>query len=131
MIQHPDTGATLFAEHELASPDDGTIKLAAGFADALRDLRVTFGRPMRVNSCCRTPTWNRKVNGHLMSYHLTQGNLSHGTCAIDIHIPTDAYRAELVRLALNADWTVGVYPRFVHLDRRADIGRPRVLFHGK
>ena len=129
-IRHPETGAVLFAGHELASPDSSEIRLAIGFATELMNLRVQFARPMRVTSCCRTPAHNKAVGGGLMSYHLTEGNLSHGTCAIDIRVPNDSYRADLVRLALNGGWAVGIYRTFVHLDRRVDFGRTPLLFHG-
>ncbi len=130
-IRHPVTDDVLFSHDELASRDDGTVKLAKGFDNELLNLRLSFGRPMRVNSCCRTPAHNKAVGGGLMSYHLTEGNLSHGTCAIDIHVPDDSYRAVLVRMALSTNWAVGVYPTFVHLDRRSDFGKSPLLFHGK
>jgi len=129
-IRNPVTDAVLFSHDELAARD-GTVKLAEGFADALLMLRLTFGRPMRVNSCCRTPEHNADVGGGKRSFHLTEGNASDGTCAIDIHVPDDSYRSILVHRALSTDWTVGVYPTFVHLDRRKDFGWTPILFHGK
>jgi len=130
-IRHPVTDATLFANDELASPDDGTVNLATGFADALLELRLSFGRPMRVNSCCRTPEHNAAVGGSAKSFHLTEGNASDGTCAIDIHVSDDSYRAVLIRIALSQGWAAGVYRTFVHLDRRIDVGWTPILFHGK
>lgn len=130
-ITHPMTGAVLFSARELGSRDDGTVKLADGFADKLRDLRLKFAKPMRVNSCCRTPAHNDAVGGSRQSYHLTEGNRSDGTCAIDVHSYDDAYRHRLVRIATDLGWSVGVYPTFVHLDRRKDFGGGEIVFYGK
>lgn len=130
-ITHPVTGAVLFSASELGSKDDGTIRLAEGFADQLRDLRLQFGKPMRVNSCCRTPAHNDAVGGSRGSYHLTEGNASDGTCAIDIHAYDAKYVHRLLRVALSLGWSAGVYSTFVHLDRRADFGSKPIVFYGR
>jgi hypothetical protein len=130
-ISHPMTDAVLFSAAELGSKDDGTVRLAHGFAHKLLDLRLTFAKPMKVNSCCRTPAHNAAVGGAKNSYHLTEGNASKGTCAIDIAILDDEYRHRLVRMATDLGWSVGVYRTFVHLDRRKDYGGNEVVFYGK
>lgn len=131
MIEHPMTGAVLFTHEELAS-DDETVRLAPGFQNALLDLRLTFGRPMRVNSCCRTPEHNKRVGGASSSFHLTSGNplCLQGTCAIDIVVPDGSYRYLLLNKAIQAGWSVGVYKTFLHLDRRSDFGHPPVAWWG-
>ncbi len=130
-ILHPMTDAMLFSAAELGSNDAGTVRLANGFADKLVDLRLTFAKPMNVNSCCRTPAHNAAVGGSKNSYHLTEGNASDGTCAIDISIPDDTYRHRLVRMATNLGWSVGIYRTFLHLDRRKDYGGGEIVFYGK
>lgn len=131
MIEHPVTKQVLFSHDELAS-NDGTVRLAPGFQNALLDLRLTFGQPMRVNSCCRTPAHNRQVGGATSSFHLTEGNplCMGGTCAIDIAIPDGAYRYRLMKKAIEAGWSVGVYKTFIHLDRRADYGHAPTAWWG-
>jgi len=129
-ITHPMTDAVLFSAAELGSRDDGTVRLADGFAEKLMDLRLTFARPMKVNSCCRTPAHNDAVGGSRNSYHLTEGNASDGTCAIDVHSYDDQYRHRLIRIASDLGWSIGVYRTFVHLDRRVDYGAREIAFHG-
>lgn len=129
-IINPMTDKILFTVDELSS-DHGYMRFAEGFIPALRDLRLTFGRGMTVNSCCRTPEHNARVGGSQNSYHLSTGNISDGTCAIDVAVPDDSYRLILVEKAMRAGWSVGVYRRFVHLDRRSDFGQTPVMFWGK
>ncbi|MEQ8394963.1 D-Ala-D-Ala carboxypeptidase family metallohydrolase [Thalassobaculum sp.] len=134
-LRHPGNGAVLFTQKELACRSDGvTMRFAKGFLDHLLTLRLTLDRPMRVgpeNSCSRTPARNAQIDGAANSYHLTEGNTSDGTCAIDVHSPDDAYRHRLVAAALALGWSVGVYRTFVHLDRRVDFGAPAIVFWGK
>jgi hypothetical protein len=134
-IQHPANGAVLFSVKELACRSDGqTYRFAEGFPERLLELRMVLARPMKIgpqNSCCRTPTHNAVIGGAPGSFHLTEGNASDGTCAIDVHVPDDQYRRKLASLALSLGWSVGVYPTFLHLDTRGDYGLPSVLFYGK
>lgn len=130
-IYHPGTEAVLFTAAELASQDDGTIRLVPGFATALTRLRVAMDEPMVVTSCCRTPARNAAIGGSPRSYHLTEGNASNGTCALDVRVPDDIYRLKLAMLAMETGWTVGVYRTFLHLDRRLDFGAEPFLFYGK
>lgn len=129
-LRHPATDAVLFTVRELACRSDGrTTHFAPGFLARLRDLRLVFGWPMLPTSCCRTPEYNVQVGGARSSFHLTTGNAAGGTCAIDVAVPDDAYRRKLAMAALNAGWTVGVYPTFLHLDTRADYGIAPIMFH--
>lgn len=124
MISNPANGQVLFTHEELQS-DDGTVRLASGFGNALLDLRMSFGQPMKVNSCCRTLEHNRRVGGSTRSFHLTEGNplCSGGTCAIDIAVPDDSYRYLLMDRAIRSGWSVGVYRTFLHLDLRQRYGQ--------
>jgi hypothetical protein len=123
MLTCPLTGRVLFTRAELQS-DDGTVRLAPGFAEALVDLRLGFDRPMVATSACRTPSHNARVGGEAQSFHLTEGNplCPEGACAIDIAVPDNLYRDRLVRIAYERGWSIGHYRNFLHLDRRHKYG---------
>lgn len=120
----------LFSRDEVNCPCCGEAKFAEGFTADLRDLRLAFGKPMIVNSCCRCPDYNEHVGGHKMSLHKLREGRTQGTCAIDISCPDNVYKCDLVQDALNAGWSVGVYKTFVHLDRRGYAGLPQSMFWG-
>ncbi|HYC64805.1 MAG TPA: D-Ala-D-Ala carboxypeptidase family metallohydrolase [Reyranellaceae bacterium] len=129
-IARLDGPEILFRHAELADRDTREGRLAPGFARALAELRMSFGRPMQVNSCCRTLRRNNLVGGHPRSLHIYDAS-PHGiagTCAIDIATPDIRYALDLARLAIATGWSVGVNKRFLHLDRRADHGLPPGLF---
>lgn len=132
MITHE--GRTLFSESELRCRDSGLIILAPGFADRLRELRIELGRPMIVNSACRSAAHNRAVGGHPRSLHVCDEphHPTGGCCAVDIsthvydehgdawHERPDGYRGKLERLAWDLGWSIGYGRTFLHLDRRSD-----------
>ncbi|MCC5809898.1 MAG: hypothetical protein JJU06_05945 [Ectothiorhodospiraceae bacterium] len=120
MIQH--NGRTLFTKDELRCKGSGMLRLAPGFADELKALRVTLNEPMVINSACRSDAHNRAVGGHPRSLHVCDATYwpTGGCCAIDVRTTDAAYRARIIRLALNMGWSVGLHAAFVHLDRRSD-----------
>lgn len=132
MIQllDPATGAVLFTHKELACKASGIVKLADGFADRLVMLRLAFGRPMFVTSCCRSALHNRNVGGHPKSLHVLEGNHGlNGTAAIDIRVRDGVEARALTKLALSDGWSVGIPSSgFVHLDRRDLAGLPPSVF---
>jgi len=89
-------------------------------------LRVQWGRPLNLTSCCRSPAHNRAVKGHPRSLHLTQPyhGGAWGTMAADIDWSgwTMQERRAFDTLARAAGWSTGRAVGFVHIDRRADIG---------
>lgn len=115
-------GKIYFTDEELRCKKTGTIKLAPGFEQALLTLRLAYGRPMPVNSCCRSKEHNAAVGGNPRSLHVYDSPFwpTGGTCAIDIGITEPQKRAELVEIALAAGWWVGLHEKFIHLDRRID-----------
>ena len=128
-ITGPD-GRVLFSAEELACPDTGRVKLAPGFAAALRDLRLDFKRPMIVTSCCRSAAYNGRIGGHPHSLHVwdTPHHDTGGTAAIDIAMTDARERRRLVACAITHGWSVGVAQTFLHLDRRGIAGLPAALF---
>ena len=115
-----------FTEEELQCPSGKVVTLAEGFGEKLDQLRDLLDRPMSLTSACRTTAhinWllERGYPASANSFHLID-NPKYGTdtCAVDVAIPDSQYRMELMRLALEEGWTVGVAKSFVHIDRRSD-----------
>lgn len=130
MIDHPGTGQKLFSDYELWCPCCHGMHFADGFLEALRDLRVEYGKPMTLNSACRCPIHNKEIGGHPRSLHLTTGGRKTGTCGIDVHMTDSVERKRMIELALASGWSVGVAARFLHLDiRTATCGLPQVVYH--
>jgi hypothetical protein len=117
-------GTTYFTEQELQCKLTKKVVLAKGFEQALVELRVKWGKPMVVNSCCRSKQHNFNEGGNPTSLHVY--DFPHwptgGTCAIDIAMTDAIRRAALTSLALANGWWVGVNKTFLHLDRRVDFG---------
>ena len=121
-----------FSHSELACPTTNQVRLAAGFGEALERLRVELDEPMHLTSACRSPLHNAKINGHPQSLHLTINSLwgTGGTCAVDVGANNGEFKAKLITLALDQEWSVGVASNFIHLDRRTRYCLlPKVVFH--
>ena len=99
-----------FSRSELACPTTDQVRIATGFGEALERLRVELDEPIYLNSACRSPLHNAKINGHPQSLHLVINSLwtTGGTCAVDIAATDGQYRAKLITLALDQEWSVGV-----------------------
>ena len=120
-----------FTDAELACKSTGIIKLAPKFGEALDRLREMYGKPMVVNSCCRSTKHNVAIGGSPRSLHVydTPFYKTGGACAIDIKMFNAHEASKLAMLALNAGWSVGVNEAFLHLDcRTICAGLPQSLF---
>ena len=121
-----------FLHSELACPTTDQVRLASGFGEALEQLRIKFDAPIYLTSACRSPSHNVKAHGHPRSLHLTinEHHTTSGTCPVDTVATDGQYRAKLITLALDQEWSVGVASNFIHLDRRSRYcGLPQVLYH--
>jgi len=121
-----------FSHSELACPTTNQVRLAAGFGEALEKLRIKFDAPIYLTSACRSPAHNAKINGHPQSLHLTINSLwgTGGCCAVDAAATDGQYRAKLISLALDQEWSVGVASNFIHLDQRSRYTElPQVVYH--
>ena len=121
-----------FSHSEPACPTTDQVRLAAGFGEALERLRVELNEPMHLTSACRSPLHNAKVRGHPRSLHLiVNGHWgTSGTCAVDVGAIEGEFKAKLITLALDQEWSVGVASNFIHLDQRSRYcGLPQVVFH--
>lgn len=121
-----------FSHEELQCPSTHVVKLAPSFGAHLDKLRMVFGKPMLVNSCCRSKAHNEYIGGHPRSLHVYDDpyHKTGGTMAIDIS--TNSYLAiekvRLINLAWQHNWSIGVAKNFIHLDRRVDIGLPEEFY---
>lgn len=127
-------GRVYFNHAELACRLTGHGKLASGFADALLKLRLAYGKPMVVTSCCRSAEHNKDIGGHPHSLHIydyPEHNVD-GACAIDIGLANGSHRWILVNIATAQGWSIGVATTFLHLDRRdlAGLAQPVVFGYG-
>jgi len=121
-----------FSHSELACPATGELRLDAGFGEVLERLRVELDEPKYLNSACRSPQHNAKVRGHPRSLHLIINSLwgTGGTCAVDVGAINGEFKAKLITLALDQEWSIGVASNFIHLDQRSRYcGLPQVLYH--
>ena len=109
-----------FKHKELACRATGRVQLADGFAEQLVALRKKWGNPMIVTSCCRSKDHNSKVGGSPRSFHVYDHPYYNtgGTCAIDISCTNSATRGQLIHLAWQEGWSIGVNKTFIHLDYR-------------
>ncbi len=89
------------------------------FDKKLLELRITFGLPMRVNSCCRCKEHNERVGGKPKSFHISDRPAwdgVEGTAAIDVGYYDLDYRNRLARTAWKLGWRIGFNKHFLHLD---------------
>lgn len=120
-----------FSIGELRCKGSGDFKLAPGFLGMLINLRMQAGKPFIVNSCCRSPEYNKEIKGHPRSLHLTDHNRGiNGTLAIDISVSdwpeevVDTFIKEAGKLG----WSTGRAKSFIHLDARILLGLSRTDF---
>jgi zinc D-Ala-D-Ala carboxypeptidase len=127
-----NTEIPYFARHELMCKGSGMIRLDKRFADALVSLRREWGKPLMLNSVCRSPEHNKKVGGAANSYHLTvhPSRPTNGTMAADVNWAnwTKERRIDFARFAWQRGWSVGLHEGFIHIDRRKDIGVQQIVF---
>ena len=131
-MQPITTAIDYFSEKELACKGTGIIELDPRFAEALVDLRETWGKPLSPSSVCRTPLHNKFVKGHPNSFHLTENPKwkTFGTMAADITWRSwdTETKLKFAKLAYSLGWAVGLHNSFCHIDRRVDAGLPQAVF---
>lgn len=120
-------GKVYFTFNELKCKGSGVVRMAEGFPEHLLALRIAWGRPMSPTSASRSTAHNAKVGGGEYSYHIYDDERG-GSSAIDIRINNAKDRADLISLALDLGWSVGVHGVFVHLDRRDMFGEEQLVF---
>ena len=116
--------STYFSMHEFKCSHTGKCDMDAAFISKLNDLRVAYGKPMKINSGFRDVT-------HPIEAKKKNGGGAHTTGkAADISVSReDAFH--LLSLALSKGFTgIGIQQkgsgRFIHLDTLENTGgRPR------
>ncbi len=103
-----------------------------GFLDHLELLRMSYGRPMRINSACRCANHNAKVSPQapLRSLHIGDKETRpghNGTLAVDVAV-FGSDKGDLFAVAWRNGWSIGWNKNFLHLDRRVDIGMAQTTF---
>lgn len=121
-----------FGEDELACPCCGQIALDIRFAARLPDLRDRWGQPLYPTSVCRCKRHNRQVGGHPRSLHLIDNPVhpTWGTMAADLSWADwrTGDRLTFAQLAWVSGFSVGLNPRFIHIDLRKLIGLQQTVF---
>ncbi len=124
-----DNGKVLFSIKELQCKKSKDGILACSFAEKLKELRLLYGHPMIVNSCCRSLSYNQEIGGVKNSFHIFDEKQNLATCAIDIAKQNGILNAKLIRCALNLGFSVGIAKTFIHLDLRSNYTNlPQTLF---
>lgn len=133
-----------FGFFELATREKPFIvQIAPGFGDypgfgpRIDRLRELWGRPLIVNSCCRTKAYNKAIGGNPRSFHVFDFNESdaplfragreihHFTLAIDLSETSEEFR----KLAWDMGFSIGLGRGFTHIDDRYPIfGMKQTIF---
>lgn len=133
MNMHWQSELPYFTESELECQCGcGELKLDRRFAAALPVLRLAWGGPLVINSCCRCRTHNQAIGGHPRSLHLIDNPVhdTDGTAGADIAWRNWPEQAKLrfARLAWSLGWSVGLHNGFCHVDRRKEAGLAQAVF---
>jgi uncharacterized protein YcbK (DUF882 family) len=108
-----------FSLAEFISPNDPNRPNQSGLANlrelaaVLEIIRARAGRPLKITSGYRSPSYNRAIGGAAMSLHTTG-------MACDIEAPGDMLELAALTSQIAEIGGVGVYPGrgFIHVDIR-------------
>ena len=121
-----------FTPSEMACRGTGMLVVSSEFMDNLQRLRHNFALPMHVTSGCRSVKHNERIGGKSKSFHICDAALNRGQqgcLAVDVAI-SGADRGRLFAMAWSNGWAIGWSneKRFLHLDRRVDVGWKHTTF---
>lgn len=90
--------------------------------EALEIVRAITGKPMKIISGFRTPTWNKKVKGKVRSQHI-EGRAADFT--LQGITPKKLFEIcdRFQKTGVLPKGGLGCYPTFVHLDIRGSLAR--------
>lgn len=135
-----DIGLQYFSRKELQCHQSGGFQLQPenkpvdypGFGARIDELREKWGKPLIVNSCCRSAAYNATLDEssphslHVWDtpFYAHLGQV--GTCAIDIAETSQEFRD----LAWSLGFSLGMGKTFTHCDDRYKvIGLPQTKFY--
>lgn len=132
--------APFFMAHELACPQSKLIQVEPVFLCRLVTLRFIVDHTMLINSACRTPTYNKLLEGaHKNSLHQTinpkhkNALTGHALKMAAVDIKTTGWaKAKIKRFVNEAEklgLSVGIAKTFIHLDGRDIAGLPQHRFY--
>jgi len=105
-----------FKPDEFKSPDSNELIIKDSLVYQLDNLRMHYGKPIKITSGYRTVEHNVKVGGVAGSSH-------RAGLAVDIEVLTSEDRFRLINLAMQCRFPrIGIGKTFVHLD--IDTGKP-------
>lgn len=101
-----------------------------GFGQRMDELREAWGKPLNVNSVCRSEAHNKAVGGNPRSLHVYDHPFwpTGGTIAADFTEISPEFR----ELAYEMGFSLGLGKTFTHCDDRlAVLGMPQTTFNYK
>ncbi|HDD36641.1 peptidase M15 [Thermococci archaeon] len=112
-----------FKPHEFKCRCCGKLIIDPELVRRLDFVRAELGKPIKITSAYRCPSWNEKVGGKKNSAHL-KGK------AVDIHIPNREYLYKLIRVLIRQGWVrIGIAKTFVHVDIDLSKPHPRIWLY--
>lgn len=123
-----------FSKAELGCRCCGGVRLPPGFAQALQGVRDAMQEPLLLSSACRCARHNQSIGGHPRSLHVFDQPHwpTGGCCAVDVvaDMSREMFREKLLAVAWARGWSVGIHPKFIHLDLRSEYaGLPQTKFY--
>lgn len=121
-----------FSKDELACKGNGEYKLDVSLAVYLPVLRYEWGKPLIINSGCRSPQHNTLIGGHPRSLHLTDNPVHPTSGCAGVDIDWDTWSTEdqikFAQFCYARGWSVGLHNGFIHIDRRINIGLNQAVY---
>ncbi|MCW7079297.1 MAG: D-Ala-D-Ala carboxypeptidase family metallohydrolase [Canidatus Methanoxibalbensis ujae] len=112
-----------FRPKEFKCPCCGKLIIDPELVQLLDRIRYELGRPIRITSGYRCPSWNKKVGGKRNSAHL-KGK------AVDIYYPNREYLYHLIGILIFFRIPrIGIARNFVHIDIDLTKPHPRIWLY--
>lgn len=101
------------AEFRHATPSCDPIQMSLSFMEAIEEVRVRSGVPMRINSAFRSQEYERSKGRSGSSYHCVG-------CALDVACTNSVSRYKLIEAAMHfGKLSMVIHPTYIHFDNRS------------